>query len=129
MKPTPLLTGTLALALLAGGDAAATDDLGRLFFSPEQRAELDRQRRIAHELAPLPDATYRPHLTGEVRRSSGRRTLWLDGRPQHADARHDAARSPEDVVGPSFSSPDEAAAMRPGDGRIVVHRHGHRHAR
>lgn len=129
MKRTPLLTGALALALLAGGDAAATDGLGRIFFSPEQRAELDRQRQIARGRASLPDAAPRPPLSGEVRRSSGRRTLWLDGRPQHADASHGAVPLPDGVVGPSFSSPDEAAAMRPGDGRIVVHRHGRRHAR
>jgi hypothetical protein len=129
MKRTPAIAGMLALLLLAGSGHAAADGLGRLFFSPEQRAELDRQRLLAREREGQPETPPLPRLTGEVRRSSGRRTLWLDGRPQPADDRTAAARPPEDKVGPSFSAPDEVAALAPGDGRIVVHRRSERHAR
>lgn len=58
------------------------ESLGRLFFTPEQRAVLDQQRlRNQHALpGTLPDAaTY--SLDGRVRRSSGRDTTWINGMP------------------------------------------------
>ncbi|MDH4324441.1 MAG: hypothetical protein OEZ09_07315 [Betaproteobacteria bacterium] len=60
--------------------AALAQELGRLFFTPEQRAALDARRK-----ARLPDkpAALAPSPTtrvdGSVTRSSGRSTIWLDG--------------------------------------------------
>jgi hypothetical protein len=71
----------LATALLGAGPARA-QELGRLFFTPEQRAALDARRK-----ARLPD---RPtvqrespttRVDGYVARSSGRSTMWVDGEP------------------------------------------------
>jgi hypothetical protein len=69
----------LACALLAPR-AVIAQELGRLFFTPEQRAALDARRK-----ARLPDkpAALAPSPTtrvdGSVQRSSGRSTIWIDG--------------------------------------------------
>jgi hypothetical protein len=51
-------------------------ELGRLFFTPEYRAILDRQRQSSGKgEAPL-------SINGVVTRSSGRRTVWINGLAQ-----------------------------------------------
>jgi len=69
----------LALGLLAAG-AARAQELGRLFFTPEQREALDARRkaRLPDKPAALaPSPTTR--IDGSVKRSSGKSTVWLDG--------------------------------------------------
>lgn len=69
----------LLLALMPAGPAAA-QELGRLFFTPEQRAALDARRA-----ARLPDtpaaavASPTTRVDGYVKRSSGKSTVWVDG--------------------------------------------------
>jgi alkylation response protein AidB-like acyl-CoA dehydrogenase len=70
------------LALFACAAGAA--ELGRLFFSAEERARLDKLRRgdavveaAVGETAP----SAAPALTGFVQRSDGRNTVWINGRP------------------------------------------------
>lgn len=73
---------TLALSLLAPGlaHAAADEGLGRLFRTPERRAQLDEMRRrnipIVSQSQPVMDSIA---LQGIVRRSSGHTTLWING--------------------------------------------------
>ena len=74
-----------ALIVLAALGAAcalpvnAADELGTLFFTPQERAALDRLRRGEPEtLAPR---LARHSVTGFVRRSDGRNTVWIDGAP------------------------------------------------
>jgi hypothetical protein len=70
----------LAFALAAFG--AAADDLGTLFHTPEERARLDRLRRGEPERENAPAAAGRaPSITGYVKRSDGRSTVWIDGAP------------------------------------------------
>ena len=69
----------LLLALLPAGGAAA-QELGRLFFTPEQRAALDARR--AARLPDKPAAVAESPTTrvdGYVKRSSGKSTVWVDG--------------------------------------------------
>ena len=69
----------LLLALLSAGPAAA-QQLGRLFFTPEQRAALDARR--AARLPDKPAAVAESPTTrvdGYVKRSSGKSTVWVDG--------------------------------------------------
>lgn len=69
----------LLLALLPAGPAAA-QQLGRLFFTPEQRSALDARR--AARLPDKPAAVAESPTTrvdGYVRRSSGKSTVWVDG--------------------------------------------------
>lgn len=69
----------LACVLLAPA-AVGAQQLGRLFFTPEQRAALDARRK-----ARLPDkpaavaVSPTTRLNGYVMRSSGKSTVWLDG--------------------------------------------------
>jgi hypothetical protein len=56
--------------------------IGRLFFSPERRLTLERQRLTnIQESQTLQGATM--SLDGVVQRSSGKATVWINGRAQH----------------------------------------------
>jgi hypothetical protein len=68
----------LACALLAPS-AIAAQELGRLFFTPEQRAALDARRKARlpdtpAALAPSPTT----RIDGSVKRSLGKSTVWVD---------------------------------------------------
>ena len=70
----------LCLTLLCG--PGRSEELGRLFFTPQERADLDRrgvQREPAASQAPA--ETTQVRLDGIVRRSDGSATVWLNGRP------------------------------------------------
>jgi hypothetical protein len=68
----------LAFALGAGAAGAAAAELGTLFSTPEERERLDRMRR--GETADVAFAPARPReITGYVKRSDGRNTVWVDG--------------------------------------------------
>jgi hypothetical protein len=70
-------------ALLCGAPAAsAAAEIGTLFHTPEERARLDQLRRgETPEAAPAPGEARTPAVTGYVRRSDGRNTVWVDGAP------------------------------------------------
>ncbi len=95
-----------ALFLLLGSLTAAAwaaDPLGRLFFTPEERAQLERQRsRGPVEAAPpeLSGVT----VNGLVQRSDGKAVVWLNGVPRPASA----------------PSPGDSLAARPLDPATVV---------
>ena len=83
MKRLALLAAFLAAPLLAAS-AARAQELGRVFFTPEQRAELDARRK-----ARVPDKPNAPmvispttRLDGYVQRSSGPSTIWINGESQ-----------------------------------------------
>lgn len=80
-------------ALLLGATCCAraqVPQLGRLFTTPEQRAQLDAQRYGPPPGTPAPPAPPPPppppappvELNGVVERSSGRSTVWLNQAPQ-----------------------------------------------
>lgn len=81
----PMIRTLLGVWLLLCGspDGAAEETLGRLFFTPERRQQLDRQRELK-DFDRQP-AIAEPLLTvdGIVTRSSGKRTAWINGQPQH----------------------------------------------
>jgi hypothetical protein len=81
-----------AAVLLAAGAPLAAAELGTLFHSPEERARLDRVRRGEPAIATVqPEAQalapQSPEVTGFVRRSDGRNTVWIDGRPVATSSR------------------------------------------
>jgi predicted deacylase len=84
-----LLLAACLAALLAGRGAQA-QELGRLFFTPEQRQALDARRK-----ARVPDkpaaavAAPTMRLDGYVKRSGGRSTVWVNG-----ESTDDASRIP-----------------------------------
>lgn len=74
----------LALALMAA--SARAEPLGRLFFTPERRAALERQRQLnIQEKTQETIEVANVHLNGVVRRSGNKATVWVNGRPQQVD--------------------------------------------
>ena len=67
------------LVLLA--PSARAQELGRLFFTPQQRADFDARRKARVPDKPATAAVASPvtRLDGYVRRSSGPSTVWING--------------------------------------------------
>jgi hypothetical protein len=75
-----------ALAAILVGFAAPADaeELGRLFFTPQQRQDLDRRRATNRAEEEAPQIREGPlTLEGHVQRSGGRTTTWINGVPQY----------------------------------------------
>lgn len=77
----------VAMVLSLPACAATAADLGRMFFTPEQRAALDKTRRQTSRSEaeqefkpPPPPLPQNVSVTGLVRRSDGRHTIWLNNR-------------------------------------------------
>jgi hypothetical protein len=75
---------TLLIAALPAAHAAELS--GRLFYTPEQRAQLDQlrtQKAVASQVRdePIPETvTY----NGIIRRSDGKTTIWMNNQPMSA---------------------------------------------
>ncbi len=84
----------LIIACLAAPAAAATGKLGRLFFTPQQRQDLDRRRASNRTGEDAPQIKKGPlTLDGRVQRSSGKTATWINGMPQYdSDGSRDPAR-------------------------------------
>ncbi len=65
-------------------EVSATEPLGRLFFTTERRAALERQRllNIQESQAQLVEGENLT-INGVVQRSSGKRTTWINGSAQN----------------------------------------------
>jgi len=84
----------LLLALALGPvPAAAQQNLGRLFLSPQQREDLDRRRQAnIQEAATVTESLLT--VNGQVSRSSGKSTTWINGVPQESTRKpRDPARA------------------------------------
>jgi hypothetical protein len=80
MRTIALLIAALATSLVAAG--AGAQELGRLFFTPEQRAALDARRkaRVPDKPAATPQAESPiTRINGAVQRSGGKSTVWVNG--------------------------------------------------
>jgi len=80
-----LVTPLLMVAIGTPVPAAADENLGRLFFTPQQRQDLDR-RRQANAQETATSANSLVTVNGQVSRSLGKTTTWINGVPQ-ANAR------------------------------------------
>jgi hypothetical protein len=93
--------GLLVLLFAAAG--AQAQELGRLFFTPEQRSALDARRkaRVPDKPAATP-VTESPvtRVDGAVKRTGGRSTVWVNGEAIPESAQGDTAR-----VAPGASPP------------------------
>lgn len=87
--PARTMPALLALALLVPARAAESQELGRLFFTPEKRATLDRQRTLNIQEAQTLQGTTMS-LDGVVYRSSGKATVWIN---QQAQVEGDSSRT------------------------------------
>lgn len=81
------LAAALLSAVAAGYaplPAAAYENLGRLFFTPQQRQDLDRRRQANIQESAV-TAESLVTVNGQVSRSSGKTTTWLNGVPQESN--------------------------------------------
>lgn len=67
------------LALLFAVGAAHADELGRLFLTPAQRADLDARRKARLPDKPAAVASPITRVDGYVKRSQGPSTVWMNG--------------------------------------------------
>ena len=71
----------LVAVSIALAPAARAQELGRLFFTPDQRAALDARRKARVPDKPAAAAVVSPttRLDGYVQRSDGPSTVWVNG--------------------------------------------------
>lgn len=81
-RATRRLAGLLLIIALSPA-ANAEEALGRLFFTPERRQSLDRQRQMNIPAAGQVNEDLTLTINGVVTRSSGKRTSWVNGTPQN----------------------------------------------
>jgi hypothetical protein len=105
----------LGSALLAAQDAGA-QELGRLFFTPEQRASLDARRkaRVPDKPAAVPQVVSPvTRVDGAVRRAGGHSTVWVDGQPIPESPQPDTARiAPREAGAGRVTVPASEGAQR-----------------
>jgi hypothetical protein len=105
----------LALALAAGAAAAEPPPLGRLFFTPEQRATLE-SLRLAPATATA-TATDRVRVDGIIQRSGGPATVWINGVPQTVSPRSlvPSGKGGAPAVEVAVPAKDERVRLRVGE--------------
>ncbi|OFZ65774.1 MAG: hypothetical protein A2V79_04565 [Betaproteobacteria bacterium RBG_16_56_24] len=91
-----------AIALLAIPASSGAEPLGRLFFTPEQRAQMEYSR--------LPDSgsggsSRALTVNGIVQQHGGRRTAWINGVPRQAGDSDELAPESLPIVVPGQSKP------------------------
>ena len=92
----------LLLASLIAAPAQAAS-LGRLFFTPPQRAQLEHDRMDKTTLAAPPPTELM--VNGIVQQKGGGRTVWINGTPQNAGSSDERAPDSLPVAVPGQSSP------------------------
>lgn len=116
MKRAPaLVLLTLALALPAPLQAQS---LGRLFLTPEQRAALDLRRasRVPDKPAAVVVESPTARIDGQVVRSSGRSTVWVNGQAVREGGQSEGLR-----VAPASSAADSVTlAIGEGARRVEL---------
>jgi len=94
-----MLCALLLPLLLAPWQASRAEALGRLFFTPAERARIDHPPKV--EPPPVPP----PRLDGIITRSAGAPTLFLDGQATLANPRQvSAGDSTAHIKGPDGRS-------------------------
>ena len=113
MSRAPFL---LLAALLLAAAPARAEDLGRLFFTPEQRQALDQRRRARMPDRPSAPLVVSPttRMDGYVQRRGGKSTVFVNGEPI---PEHDAS-SPRIDSGRATVNVGESGAragLKPGE--------------
>ena len=90
----------IAAVLVCAVDSACAVELGTLFNSPAERSRLDRLRRGEPTDRAGSPRVGPSQVTGFVKRSDGRSTVWVDGVPmQVATPKAGALLEPDSVRG------------------------------
>lgn len=138
------LPGLLVLIAIVAYAPAEAQELGRLFFTPEQRTALDARRKARIPDKPAAVVVESPvtRLDGLVSRGSGRSTVWVNGEPvpegtqpeglRVRPRRTDSARVTVEIgesdnqvdlkIGQSFDRSTGEVRDSLGDGEVKVNR-------
>ncbi len=107
----------LLLFLLGHTACAGAEPLGRLFFSPGERARLDQMRNgnasasaPAGQQSPIEQIT----LNGIVRRSSGKTTAWINQLPQNEN------ETPQGVAAQGQAAKPSALLLLPSGKQVQL---------
>lgn len=97
--PLPLKIGLCAFGLIAATLSSA-EPLGRLFFTPEQRAQLEHSK-------PQSSSSTGSGMTvnGIVQKHGGKRTVWINGVPRQAGNSDELAPDSLPVAVPGLTKP------------------------
>ena len=103
------------LALLLIPAPGVAQQVGRLFFTPEQRAALDARRkaRVPDKPAAVVVASPTTKLDGYVKRSGATSTVWINGEPLPEGAGEAPRIGPRVSISVGDGGP--RAALRPGE--------------
>jgi len=104
-----LLLACMAIFLVTSAQA---QELGRLFFTPEQRNTLDARRKARVPDKPAAAAVASPttRLDGYVRRSAGPSTVWVNG-----EALPESPREREGRVSVPVGEAGGRVGLKPGE--------------
>ena len=123
--------GLVGLTVIAAAHAADAPELGRLFFTPERRATLERQRALNVQEAQTIQGTTMS-LDGVVYRSSGKATVWINHQAQYESEGSrtgvTAVISPR-TPGRALLAPGEEAAVPLNVGEAMNRATGERNTR
>jgi len=97
--PFPVIICALALTTAT---PASAEELGRLFYTPEQRARLDADHARSSTPTDSPNVM---SVDGIVQRHGGERTVWINGVPQAAGQSDERAPESVPVAVPGQSQP------------------------
>lgn len=129
--PTRLIPFLLGLAVIAPAGAADAQQLGRLFFTPERRESLERQRAFnVQEAQTLQGSSMT--LDGVVYRSGGKSTVWIN---RQAQTENEAPRTGVSAVvspkapGSAVLAPGEEAPTQLKVGEAINRATGERNTR
>jgi len=101
MSKHPLIF--LMLALFGMFSTAQAGELGRLFYTPQQRQQLDLHLPSdSGEEAVIRDSIV---VNGVVQRKGGNRTVWINGKAQAAESNNGKAPSSAAVIVPGKTQP------------------------
>ena len=99
--PAPFKIALIAYLLIAAPLTYAKE-LGRLFFTTEQRAQLEYTQQ---QNSDTPDNTRSLTVNGIVQKHGGERTVWINGVPQPAGKSDERAPESVPVAIPGRSQP------------------------
>jgi len=106
----------LLIYLIQFGPAAQADELGRLFFTPAQRAQLEQRRYQPSTSTTHADSEEHTDestddriltVNGIVQKTGGKRTVWINGSAQKMG--YDNGSSPESII---VTLPDQTKAVK-----------------
>ena len=103
-KQLVLICITLGLVAWAISSAIHATELGRLFFTPKERAQLEQAQTNNHTTGRAKNSTV--IVSGIVQRHNGPRTVWINGVPQH-------------VVTSDEKTPDSLSLTLPGHSQPI----------